>query len=114
MKAMIPAIALAVIVSAATEPCRADDSVVLGAENMHLFTMNKTTRRVTDYSYDLVENTNTVVDRGALPVLGPNFIPAGIALTDDVRWPVAIWMFDPVAGVTKVCRATTAKVFECR
>lgn len=114
MKAMIPAIALAVIVSAATEPCRADNFVVIGAVDMHLFTMNKTTRQVTDYSYDLPGGTNTAIDRGALPVLGPNFIPAGIALTDDVRWPVAIWMFDPVAGVTKVCRATNAKVFECR
>ena len=114
MRSLIIALTLALATAAATEPCRADNFVVIGAVDMHLFTMNKTTRQVTDYSYDLPGGTNTAVDRGVLPVLGPNFIPAGIALTDDVRWPVAIWMFDPIAGVTKVCRATNAKVFECR
>ena len=114
MRGTVLALTLALAVPAAAQPCRADNFLVIGAVDMHLVTMNTTTREVTDYLYDLVDNTNTPTDRGRLPVLGPNFAPAGIALIDDIRWPVAIWMFDRVAGAMKVCRATTSKVFDCQ
>jgi hypothetical protein len=114
MRSLIIALTLALAIAAATEPCRADNFVVIGALDMHLVTMNTATREVTDYVYDLGSNTNGSADRGRLPVLGPNFVPAGIAMIDDIRWPVAIWMFDRVAGRMMVCRATNAKVFECQ
>jgi hypothetical protein len=114
MRSLIIALTLALAIAAATGPCRADNFVVIGAVDMHLVTMNTATREVTDYVYDLTANTNSSVERGRLPVLGPNFAPAGIALIDDIRWPVAIWMFDRVAGRMMVCRATTGKVFACQ
>ena len=114
MRGTVLTLTLALAMLAATQPCRADNFVVIGALDMHLVTMNTATREVTDFAYDLSSNTNGSANRGTLPVLGPNFAPAGIAMIDDIRWPVAIWMFDRVAGKMMMCRATTGKVFDCK
>jgi hypothetical protein len=80
MRGTVLVLTLALAIPAAAQRCRADNFVVIGAVDMHLVTMNTTTREVTDYLYDLGENPNSSADRGRLPVLGPNFAPAGIAL----------------------------------
>jgi hypothetical protein len=112
MSTIITSAASIFITISVTLPCLAD-SIVIGSTHMHLVTMDRITREVTDHTYDFVENTTIPVDRGKLPILGPNFIPVGIAEIDDVRWPVALWMFDPVTGATRVCRAAANRVFQC-